>query len=246
MGVGKDGEPTDELPARHGAARASTRSSPKAARGHLGRQLIAHVQAATRARDPQVYGIGLKELWEIEPEQARARARDAHRRLAARRPTPTAARSSITWTTTRSRSASSSASTTRTRTCSPFEEFQRWKTHPAIRDVPRRRQAHLATARARSPRAACSRCRRLVFPGGALVGCDAGFLNATRIKGSHAAIKSGMLAAEAAFEALARRPPARRARRLSRSVREELAARRAAQGAQLQAVVQEGPVRSAR
>jgi electron-transferring-flavoprotein dehydrogenase len=84
---------------------------------------------------------------------------------------------------------------------SPFEEMQRWKTHPAIR-------AHIEGgkrigygARAITAGGLLS-LPKPVFPGGALVGCDAGFLNAARIKGSHAAIKTGMLCAEAAFEAL--------------------------------------------
>jgi electron-transferring-flavoprotein dehydrogenase len=85
---------------------------------------------------------------------------------------------------------------------SPFEEMQRWKTHPAIR-------AHLEGATrvgygARAINNGTQQSRpKTVFPGGALIGCDAGYMNAARIKGSHAAIKSGMLAAEAAFAALA-------------------------------------------
>jgi electron-transferring-flavoprotein dehydrogenase len=84
---------------------------------------------------------------------------------------------------------------------SPFEEMQRWKTHPAIR-------AHIEGGRrigygARAIAAGgLLSLPKLAFPGGALVGCDAGTLNAARIKGSHAAVKTGMLAAEAAFEAL--------------------------------------------
>ena len=84
---------------------------------------------------------------------------------------------------------------------SPFEEMQRWKTHPAIR-------AHLEGGKrvgygARAIAAGgLNALPKLVFPGGALVGCDAGTLNAARIKGSHAAIKSGMLAAEAIAAAL--------------------------------------------
>jgi electron-transferring-flavoprotein dehydrogenase len=85
---------------------------------------------------------------------------------------------------------------------SPFEEMQRWKTHPAIR-------THIEGGKrlGYGARAICAggllSLPKPVFPGGALVGCDAGYLNAARIKGSHAAIKSGMLCAEAAFEALA-------------------------------------------
>src|SRR5262249_10726948 len=84
---------------------------------------------------------------------------------------------------------------------SPFEEMQRWKTHPSIR-------AHIegGTRLDYGARAinngGLQSLPKMVFPGGALGGCDAGTLNASRIKGSHAAIKSGMLAAEAAFAAL--------------------------------------------
>ena len=84
----------------------------------------------------------------------------------------------------------------------PFGEFQRAKTHPAIAQISRRRQAHRLWRarhhRRRLPVGAAS-CR---FPGGALIGCAAGFVNLPRIKGSHNAMKTGMLAAEAAFAAL--------------------------------------------
>jgi electron-transferring-flavoprotein dehydrogenase len=85
---------------------------------------------------------------------------------------------------------------------SPFEEFQRYKTHPAIR--PTFEGGKRIAYGARSLTAGgLTTLPKFVFPGGALVGCDAGFLNASRIKGSHSAIKTGALAAEAAFEALA-------------------------------------------
>jgi len=84
---------------------------------------------------------------------------------------------------------------------SPFEEFQRYKTHPAIRTFLEGGKRISYGARAITAGGLVS-LPKLVFPGGALLGCDAGFLNAPRIKGSHAAIKSGMLAAEAAFAAL--------------------------------------------
>jgi electron-transferring-flavoprotein dehydrogenase len=90
---------------------------------------------------------------------------------------------------------------------SPFEEFQRWKTHPNIRwylenakgEVTAKRIAYGARA---ITAGGLMSLPKTVFPGGALVGCDAGYLNVSRIKGSHAAIKSGMLAAEAAYEAV--------------------------------------------
>ena len=121
---------------------------------------------------------------------------------------------------------------------SPFEEMQRWKTHPSIR-------AHIEGgkrigygARAITAGGILS-LPKVVFPGGALIGCDAGFLNASRIKGSHAAMKTGMLCAEAVFAAL----------QTGRSHDEladfptpsaQLAARGTAALTQFQAVVQEG------
>jgi electron-transferring-flavoprotein dehydrogenase len=85
---------------------------------------------------------------------------------------------------------------------SPFEEFQRYKTHPTIRTYLEggRRIAYGARAIAAGGLQALP---KLIFPGGALIGDDAGFLNASRIKGSHTAIKSGMLAAEAVADAIA-------------------------------------------
>ena len=116
--------------------------------------------------------------------------------------------------------------------------MQRWKTHPAIA-APRGRQAH----RLRRARDQCERpavLPKTVFPGGALVGCDAGYLNAARIKGSHAAIKRGMLAARRRVRRARRRPRARRAHRLPRGLRGRLAPRRAQRRAQLQAVARPG------
>jgi electron-transferring-flavoprotein dehydrogenase len=84
---------------------------------------------------------------------------------------------------------------------SPYEEFQRYKTHPAIRPFFEGGKRISYGARAITAGGLQS-LPKLTFPGGALIGCDAGFLNVSRIKGSHAAIKSGMLAAEAAFDAL--------------------------------------------
>jgi electron-transferring-flavoprotein dehydrogenase len=127
---------------------------------------------------------------------------------------------------------------------SPFEEIQRWKTHPNIRwylegKGKQTRQAPFYGARAITAGGLLS-LPKTVFPGGALVGCDAGYLNASRIKGSHAAIKTGMLAAEAAFDAVA---AGRQHDELSAypEAFENLAAHRTQQGTQLQAVVQEGP-----
>jgi electron-transferring-flavoprotein dehydrogenase len=91
---------------------------------------------------------------------------------------------------------------------SPFEEFQRWKTHPNIRYYLEGQDKGLKPAKRLSYGARAITAGGLmslpktVFPGGALIGCNAGYLNVSRIKGSHAAMKSGMLAAEAAYEAV--------------------------------------------
>jgi electron-transferring-flavoprotein dehydrogenase len=84
----------------------------------------------------------------------------------------------------------------------PFQEFQRYKTHPLMRDFLAGGKRVAYGARAINASGLQS-LPKVVFPGGALVGCDAGFLNAPRIKGSHAAIKTGMLAGDAAFDAVA-------------------------------------------
>jgi electron-transferring-flavoprotein dehydrogenase len=198
MGVGRDGEPTDAFqPGMELLAKYTLFA--EGSRGHLGRQLIARF-ALDRDSDPQSYGIGIKELWEIEPTKHR-KGLVVHTAgwpldndtyggsflyhfgenkvsvgfvvgLAYQNP----------W-------------------LSPFEEFQRYKTHPAIRSTFEGGKRLSYGARAITAGGIMS-LPKTVFPGGALIGCDAGFLNASRIKGSHAAIKTGMLAAEAAFEAL--------------------------------------------
>ena len=97
----------------------------------------------------------------------------------------------------------------------PYMEFQRFKHHPLIEPVLRggRRIAYGARA---ITEGGLQSVPKLSFPGGVLIGCSAGFVNVPRIKGSHNAMKTGMLAAEAAFAALARRARRRRAQRLSR------------------------------
>ncbi|MFZ4652562.1 MAG: electron transfer flavoprotein-ubiquinone oxidoreductase, partial [Rubrivivax sp.] len=199
LGIGKDGQPHDgfqlgmELLGKYTVF-------AEGARGHLGRQLIARFQL-DEGRDPQSYALGVKELWEIDPAKARPGLvvhtagwpMDAHTygggflyHLEGNRVTlgfVTGLDYQNPW-------------------ISPFEEMQRWKTHPAIR-------AHLEGgkrigygARAITAGGLLS-LPKLAFPGGVLVGCEAGTLNAARIKGSHAAIKTGMLAAEGLAQALA-------------------------------------------
>src|SRR6202007_1587049 len=89
---------------------------------------------------------------------------------------------------------------------SPFEEFQRFKTHPLVRDTFEGGKRISYGARAITE-GGWQSIPKLTFPGGALIGCAAGFVNVPKIKGSHTAMKTGMLAAEAAFEALAQDVP---------------------------------------
>jgi electron-transferring-flavoprotein dehydrogenase len=199
MGIGRDGEKTEryqpgiELHARYTLF-------AEGCRGHLGKRLQERFGLGDGV-DPQVYGIGLKELWEVAPEKH----------------VPGLVVHTAGWPLDAStyggsflyHMASNQVAVGfvvglayRNPYLNPFEEFQRYKTHPAIR-------THLEGGRRISYGARAiaagglQSLPKLVFPGGALIGDDAGFLNASRIKGSHAAIKSGMLAADAAFGALA-------------------------------------------
>jgi electron-transferring-flavoprotein dehydrogenase len=169
-------------------------------RGNLGRQLEATFNLRKGA-DPQVYGIGLKELWEIDPSrhQAGLVIHTAGWPLDSR----TYGGSFLYHLDNCQVAVGFVVGLGYANPyLSPFEEFQRYKTHPAIRGFLEggKRLAYGARAIAAG---GLQSLPRLAFPGGVLVGDDAGFLNASRIKGSHCAIKSGMLAAEAAFDAIA-------------------------------------------
>ncbi|WP_370261873.1 electron transfer flavoprotein-ubiquinone oxidoreductase [Limnobacter sp.] len=199
MGIGKDGEPTHayqpgmELHAKYTVF-------AEGVRGHLGKRVIEKYNL-NEGRDPQVYGIGLKELWEIDPAKHK----------------PGLVIHSGGWPLDSSTYGGSFLYHLENNQVavgfvvglaydnpylSPFEEFQRYKTHPEIRKYFEGGKRIAYGARAIAAGGLMS-LPKLVFPGGALVGCDAGFLNASRIKGSHAAIKSGMLCAEAIADALA-------------------------------------------
>jgi electron-transferring-flavoprotein dehydrogenase len=169
-------------------------------RGQLGRQLEARYRLREGA-DPQVYGIGLKELWDVHPDKHEAGL----------------VMHTAGWPLDASTYGGSFLYHQENGQVavgfvvglgyanpylSPFEEFQRFKTHPAVRGFFEGGKRVAYGARAITAGGLQS-LPRLVFPGGALIGDDAGFLNVSRIKGSHAAIKSGMLAADAAVEALA-------------------------------------------
>jgi electron-transferring-flavoprotein dehydrogenase len=168
-------------------------------RGHLGKQLEARYRLR-RGVDPQLYGIGLKELWELEPQKHEA-GLVMH---TAGWPLDAATYGGSFMYHMENRQVSVGLVVGLAYTnpyLSPYEEFQRFKTHPAVRGFFEGAKRVSYGARAITAGGLQS-LPKLVFPGGALIGDNAGFLNASRIKGSHCAIKSGMLAAEAACEAL--------------------------------------------
>ncbi|HXJ09477.1 MAG TPA: electron transfer flavoprotein-ubiquinone oxidoreductase [Burkholderiales bacterium] len=168
-------------------------------RGQLARELEKKYRLRKDA-GPQQYGIGLKELWDVKPEKHKAGLvihtagwpLDAHTYGGSFMYHQENNQIAVGYVVGLGYS---------NPYLSPYEEFQRFKTHPAIRDyfAGGKRVAYGARAIAAG---GLQSLPKLVFPGGALIGDDAGFLNAARIKGSHAAIKSGMLAAEAAVDAL--------------------------------------------
>ena len=199
LGVDKEGNPTSEFQLGM-ELRAKYTLFAEGARGHLGKQLIAGYQL-DKGRDPQTYGIGIKELWEIDPAKHQ----------------PGLVVHTAGWPLDNSTYGGSFLYHMENNQVvvgyvvglayenpylSPYEEFQRYKTHPAIRGFFEGGKRLSYGARAITAGGLQS-LPKLTFPGGALIGCDAGFLNASRIKGSHSAMKSGLLAAEAAFEAIA-------------------------------------------
>ena len=199
LGVDKEGKPTGEFQLGM-ELRAKYTLFAEGARGHLGKQLISGYQL-DKGRDPQTYGIGIKELWEIDPAKHQ----------------PGLVVHTAGWPLDSSTYGGSFLYHMENNQVvvgyvvglayenpylSPYEEFQRYKTHPAIRGFFEGGKRLSYGARAITAGGLQS-LPKLTFPGGALIGCDAGFLNASRIKGSHGAMKSGMLAAEAAFDAIA-------------------------------------------
>jgi electron-transferring-flavoprotein dehydrogenase len=196
MGINKKGERTDayqEGMELHG----KYTFFAEGCRGQLGRQLE---EKFTLRSSPQVYGIGLKELWEVKPER--------HQPGLVTHTAGWPLGSDVYGGSFLYHMGEGLVSVGfvvglgyQNPYLSPFEEFQRFKTHPAIRDVFQggKRVGYGARAIAAG---GLQSLPKLVFPGGALIGDEAGFLNASRIKGSHCAIKSAMLAAEAAHQAL--------------------------------------------
>ncbi|QNA83854.1 electron transfer flavoprotein-ubiquinone oxidoreductase [Sphingomonas sp. So64.6b] len=171
-------------------------------RGHLSKELIRNFELAKDSQ-PQVYGLGIKELWDIDPEN-HFPGRVIHTQgwpltetegsngggFLYHQANGQVALGFVTWLNYSNPY------------LSPFNEMQRWKTHPAIAAILKGGKRVSYGARAISDGGFQS-VPKLVFPGGALIGDSAGFLNVPRIKGTHTAMKSGMMAAEAAFDAVA-------------------------------------------
>ena len=198
MGVGKDGEKSDMF-ARGMELHAKQTIFAEGARGSLTKSIVDHYDLRADAQF-QTYGIGIKEVWRIAPSK-HIPGRVVH-------------------------TVGSSAYDTyagsfmyhaadgllnigyvvgldyKNPYTSPFREFQAWKHHPSVADVLEGGECISYGARALNEGGLQS-LPKLSFPGGALVGCAAGFLNTPKIKGSHAAIKSGSMAAEAVHELLA-------------------------------------------
>ncbi len=198
MGIEKDGTRGPNFE-RGMALHARYTIFAEGSRGHLGRQLIARYQLDA-GKDPQSYGIGIKELWQIDP----ARHEPGLVVHAAGWPLDSDTYGgSFLYHAEGGKVAIGFVVGLDYRNpwLSPFEEFQRFKTHPAIRRHLEGGKRIGYGARALTAGGLLS-LPKTVFPGGALVGCEAGYLNASRIKGSHAALKTGMLAADAAFDAL--------------------------------------------
>ncbi len=198
MGVGKDGKPTGNFQPGVELVGKYTLFA-EGARGNLGRQLLDRYRLL-EGRDPQTWGIGIKEVWEVDPARHQ----------------PGLVVHSAGWPLDNATYGGGFVYHFENNLVSiglvvglgytnpylePFQEFQRYKTHPAIRTFLEGGKRLSYGARAINASGLQS-LPKLVFPGGALIGCDAGFLNAPRIKGSHAAIKTGMLAADAAFDAV--------------------------------------------
>ncbi len=198
MGVARDGSHTEHYqPGMELHARYTIFS--EGSRGQLGRQLMERYKLDADC-DPQSYAIGIKELWEVDPSQSQ----------------PGLVMHTAGWPLDSDTYGGSFLYHLKDNLVmvglvvgldyanpwlSPFEEFQRYKTHPAIRSTFEGGKRVAYGARSLTAGGLLS-LPKLTFPGGVMVGCEAGFLNASRIKGSHSAIKTGALAAEAAFDAL--------------------------------------------
>ncbi len=199
MGIGKDGQQKSSYQAGYELLGKYTIFA-EGCRGNLGEALMKKFDLRKDA-DPQHYGIGLKEIWEIDPEKHQE-GLVVH---------------TMGWPLDNRTEGGGFlyhaqdnqvflgfivALNYTNPYLSPFHEFQRWKEHPKLRAFLEGGKRIAYGARAVN-KGGLQSLPKLSFPGGVLVGCDAGFLNGVKIKGAHTAIKTGMLAAESVYEALA-------------------------------------------
>jgi electron-transferring-flavoprotein dehydrogenase len=199
MGVGKDGRPTENFVAGI-ELHAKFTLFAEGCRGSLGKILMERFGLREDA-DPQTYGIGIKELWDVDPARHQ----------------PGLITHTVGWPMDRRTYGGSFLYHLEDNQVavgfvigldydnpylSPFDEMQRFKTHPAIRPTFEGGRRIAYGARALNEGGFQS-IPKLIFPGGALIGCSAGFMNVPKVKGSHTAMKSAMLAADAAADALA-------------------------------------------
>ncbi|MCQ4275330.1 electron transfer flavoprotein-ubiquinone oxidoreductase [Stutzerimonas degradans] len=199
LGVDREGNPKDGMYTPGMELRAKYTLFAEGCRGHIGKQLINRFQLNANV-DPQHYGIGIKELWDIDPAK-HEQGLVVH---------------TAGWPLDDENSGGSFLYHLENNQVvvglivdlsysnphlSPFDEFQRYKHHPVIKQYLEggKRVSYGARAIAKG---GLNCLPKMVFNGGALIGCDAGTLNFAKIKGSHTAMKSGMLAAEAAADAL--------------------------------------------
>ena len=198
LGISKEDEITDQFQLGM-ELHAKYTIFAEGARGHLGKQLITRYQLDAHS-DPQNYGIGIKELWEIDPA--------VHEEGLVIHTAGWPLSSDTYGGSFLYHMANNQVAVGfvvglgyKNPYLSPFEEFQRYKTHPHIRGFFENGKRLSYGARAITA-GGLNSLPKTIFPGGALIGCDAGYLNASRIKGSHAAIKSGMLVAQDIVSAL--------------------------------------------
>lgn len=204
MGVGADGEQKDSyVPSMELHAKYTLFA--EGCRGHLGKQLLSQFNL-DEGKDPQHYAIGIKEIWQIDPAK-HEEGKVIH---------------GLGWPLSESNSSGGAFMYHAENNevylglitdlnyanphLSPFEEFQRWKTHSETKKYLEgaTRIAYGARALAKG---GYNSLPKMHFPGGLLIGCDAGTLNSVKIKGNHTAMKSGMLAAESVMAALSAENP---------------------------------------
>ncbi|TLX55555.1 electron transfer flavoprotein-ubiquinone oxidoreductase [Stutzerimonas nosocomialis] len=200
LGVDREGNPKEGVYTPGMELRGKYTLFAEGCRGHIGKQLIKRFQLSANV-DPQHYGIGIKELWEIDPAK-HEQGLVVH---------------TSGWPLNKENPGGSFLYHLENNQVvvglivdlaysnphlSPFDEFQRYKHHPVIKQYLEGGKRISYGARA-LVKGGFNSLPKMVFPGGALIGCDLGTLNAAKIKGSHTAMKSGMLAAEAIAAALA-------------------------------------------